>query len=53
MTENSRLKISSDQRKRMVILIEELHRKKKYRIETLFLAVSIADRYLIHLTVQG
>ena len=37
----------------MVILIEELHRKKKYRIETLFLAVSIADRYLINLTVSG
>lgn len=52
LSENYRLKISSDQRKRMVILIEELHRKKKYRLETLFLAVSIADRYLINLTVS-
>ena len=36
----------------MVILIEELHRKKKYRIESLFLAVSLADRYLIHLAIS-
>ena len=33
----------------MVHLIRELHRKKGYRLETLYLAVSIADRYLCNL----
>ena len=33
----------------MVHLIRELHRKKGYRLETLYLAVSIADRYLCYL----
>ena len=37
----------------MVILIEELHRMRKYRVESLFLAVSLADRYLIHLAING
>ena len=35
----------------MVILLEELVRKRQYRRETLFLAVSLADRYLVTLTV--
>ena len=30
----------------MVALLQELHRIKKYHIETLFLACSIADRFL-------
>ena len=47
------LRISPEQRKRMVILVEELVRKRKYRRETLFLAVSLADRYLVTLTVAG
>lgn len=50
---DSVIKISSDQRRRMVLLIEELRRKKNYRHETLFLAVSIADRYLIYLSVTN
>ena len=49
--DNQVLKITSEQRKRMVILLEELVRKRNYRIETLFLAVSLADRYLVTLTV--
>ena len=40
--------ISSYSRKHMVLLIEELYSTHRYTIETLFLAVSIADRYLIH-----
>ena len=36
----------------MIALIEDLHRLKKYKEETFFLAVSIADRYLVNLTVQ-
>ena len=38
--------ISATQRERMVCLIHELHRQKEYKVETLHLAVSIADRYL-------
>ena len=36
----------------MIALIEDLHSKKNYKEETLFLAVSIADRYLVNLCVQ-
>ena len=32
----------------MVTLIEELHSCKDYRLETFFLAVSLADRYLVY-----
>ena len=35
----------------MVQLIEQIHHIKSYREETLFLAVSIADRYLALLAV--
>ena len=34
-------------------LIEELHRLKNYREETLFIAVSIADRYLNALALKA
>ena len=35
----------------MVLLIEELHALKKYKLETLYLAVSLADRYLVYIAV--
>lgn len=35
----------------MVMLIEELHSIKEYKIETLFQAVSLADRYLVYISV--
>jgi len=47
------LVMSADQRERMVTLIQGLHRKRGYRLETLFLAVSIADRYLRNLGGRG
>lgn len=52
-SEDCSLKITAAQRDRMVHLIQGLHRKKGYRLETLFLAVSIADRYLSHRAEQG
>ena len=52
-THGQTLSITSAQRKRMVILIEDLHRHKGYKIDTLMLAVSIADRYLVNLAVEG
>ena len=36
----------------MVALIEQLHISKKYKIETLYSAVSIADRYLVYVVVN-
>ena len=52
-THGQTLSITAAQRKRMVILIEDLHRHKGYKIDTLFLAVSIADRYLVNMAVEG
>lgn len=37
----------------MVRLIEKLHTQKKYRLETLYLAVNVADRYLINVIARG
>jgi hypothetical protein len=36
----------------MVSLIGEVHRIKEYREETFYLAVSLADRYLVYLLVS-
>ena len=36
-------------RETMIALMQELHRIKKYHIETFFLACSIADRFLAKL----
>lgn len=38
--------MTSDNRALLVKLITDLHKEKKYKDETLHLAVSIADRYL-------
>lgn len=48
---NCSLKILSDTRQHMILLVEELVRLKCYNEETLYLAVSIADRYLVNLAV--
>ena len=37
----------------MVFLIEEIHRLKEYKEETFYTAVSIADRFLVYLTVSN
>ena len=39
-------------RERFVSLLEELNLKKNYKEETLYVAQSIIDRYLVHLVVQ-
>ena len=43
------LQIETIDRESMIALMQELHRIKKYHIETLFLASSIADRFLVKL----
>ena len=47
----SPMAITSEQRRQMIALIEILHKEKRYKEETFFLAVSVADRYLVNLTV--
>lgn len=42
--------ISGEDRKSMVLLLEELNEEEEWNDETLMLAVSIADRYLLNLS---
>ena len=51
--EMSSLNITSAHRTEMVRLIENLHFRKNYRVETLYSAVNVADRYLIKLATRG
>lgn len=50
---NCSLDMSNCHRRNWVILIEHLHLIKQYKLETLYLAVSIADRYLSKLAKTG
>ena len=45
------VRITGQARQQMVLLIEELHALKQYKVETLYLAVSLADRYLVYIAV--
>ena len=47
------LQITGEDRKGMVLLLEELNKEEKWKEETLYLAISIADRYLIYLAIRG
>lgn len=37
----------------MITLLEDLHRLKAYKEDTLYLAASLCDRYLVNLAVKG
>jgi len=45
--------VNNEARSHMVFLIEEIHRLKEYKVETFYSAVSLADRYLVYLTVSN
>ena len=47
-----KLDMNASHRKEMVCLIEKMHSLKSYRLETLYLAVNIADRYLSRVNKQ-
>ena len=47
------MKVTNEARSHMVFLIEEIHRLKEYKEETFYTAVSLADRYLVYLTVSN
>ena len=50
---NNSIKVTEEVRIYMVTVIVEIHRIKNYKEETLYLACSIADRFLALLTVLG
>ena len=45
--------MTNEKREKMVVLMERLHAIKKYRTETLYQAVNLADRYLARFLVNG
>ena len=47
------LRVSTLDRKHMITLIEDLNRVKEYKEETLYLAASLVDRYLVNLAVKN
>lgn len=47
----SSLNVNDDTRRHMVTLLEALNLEKDYKEETLFLAASLADRYLVNLAI--
>jgi len=47
------LKVSSLARRHLITLIEDLNRLKEYKEETLYLAASLVDRYLVNLAVKN
>jgi len=47
------LRVSCQARRHMITLIEDLNRLKNYKEETLYLAASLVDRYLVNLAVKN
>ena len=47
------LGVSTDSRTHFVTLLEDINMIKNYKEETLYSAVSIADRYLVNLVVRN
>ena len=44
--------IDSDRRKGMIILMEDINKKRRYRLETFYMGVNIADHYLMKLAIE-
>lgn len=49
----SSLNVNDGTRRHMVTLLEALNLEKDYKEETLFLAASLADRYLVNLAIAN
>ena len=47
------LKVSCQSRRHMITLIEDLNRLKNYKEETMYLAASLVDRYMVNLAVKN
>ena len=50
---NSRLGLEPRKRKGMVTMMKDLQKFKSYKLETFYLATSIADHYLMVLATKG
>lgn len=50
---NGPLQVSEEARRHMITLLEDLNRLKNYKEETLYLAASLCDRYLVNLAVKN
>ena len=46
-------RFSYQERERLMSIIQDLHKKKEYKQETLHLAGNVADRYLTHLLASS
>ena len=47
-----KLQVKEQARRHMITLLEDLNKSKQYKEETLYLAASLADRYLVNLAVK-
>lgn len=47
------LRVTELARRHMITLIEDLNRLKQYKEETLYLAASLCDRYLVNLAIKN
>lgn len=47
------MRVSNHARRHMITLLEDLNRQKDYKEETLYLAASLCDRYLVNLAVKN
>ena len=47
------LGVSYEGRESMITLLEALNTQKKYKLETLYLALSLCDRYLVNLAIAN
>ena len=49
---SSSLDIKPNQRRGMILLVEDLNEQRSYKLETFYLAVNIADHYLMKLALS-
>ena len=45
--------ITKSSRKFLIQMVQSLHQVKNYKVETLYLAISLVDRYLVNLVIRG
>ena len=50
---DNQLGVGYEGRESMITLLEALNTQKKYKVETLYLALSLCDRYLVNLAIEN
>ena len=50
---DNQLGVGYEGREIMITLLEALNTQKKYKVETLYLALSLCDRYLVNLAIEN